>query len=165
MGSSPDLPAIPNIDENSYRLIISDAVSHDNNVAELSQSKITQLKLQDYSTIIILTSDKDLRTTCTSTSLSSCPINEIKMNRVIRHNLRLRLGDPVVIEYCGDISGGKHLHIAFIDDTIQNLTGNLYEVFLKPYFEDRNRPKLLPAYQMDATTSTNRKTRYDHLIK
>ncbi|CAF3947725.1 unnamed protein product [Adineta steineri] len=128
MGSSPDLPAIPNIDENSYRLIISDAVSHDNNVAELSQSKITQLKLQDYSTIIILTSDKDLRTTCTSTSLSSCPINEIKMNRVIRHNLRLRLGDPVVIEYCGDISGADLATVEKFAAVVGHLDGKFSNV-------------------------------------
>ncbi|PWA14970.1 hypothetical protein CCH79_00014281 [Gambusia affinis] len=37
---------------------------------------------------------------------------------------------------------GKKIHLLPIDDTIEGLTGNLFEVFLKPYFLEAYRPTL-----------------------
>ncbi|CAF1517588.1 unnamed protein product [Adineta steineri] len=79
MASSPDLPAIPNIDENSYRLTISDTVSHDNSVVELSQHIIDKLNLPNNSTIIIK-SDKERTTVCTLKADALCPSNKIRIN-------------------------------------------------------------------------------------
>nr|XP_046263176.1 transitional endoplasmic reticulum ATPase isoform X2 [Scatophagus argus] len=62
------------------------------------------------------------------------------MNRVTRNNLRVRLGDVISIHACPDIKYGKKIHILPIDDTIEGLTGNLFEVFLKPYFLEAYRP-------------------------
>ncbi|XP_036952064.1 zgc:136908 isoform X2 [Acanthopagrus latus] len=62
------------------------------------------------------------------------------MNRVTRNNLRVRLGDVVSIHACPDIKYGKRIHVLPIDDTIEGLTGNLFEVFLKPYFLEAYRP-------------------------
>ncbi|PAV84496.1 hypothetical protein WR25_25245 isoform B [Diploscapter pachys] len=61
------------------------------------------------------------------------------MNRVVRHNLRVRLGDVVSVT-TANISYGKRIHVLPIDDTIEGLTGNLFEVFLKPYFVEAYRP-------------------------
>nr|XP_046263179.1 transitional endoplasmic reticulum ATPase isoform X3 [Scatophagus argus] len=44
------------------------------------------------------------------------------------------------IHACPDIKYGKKIHILPIDDTIEGLTGNLFEVFLKPYFLEAYRP-------------------------
>ena len=54
--------------------------------------------------------------------------------RVVRNNLRLRLGDVVSVSSCSDIKYGKRIHVLPIDDTIEGLTGNWFEVYLKPYF-------------------------------
>ncbi|XP_040891109.1 zgc:136908 isoform X2 [Toxotes jaculatrix] len=62
------------------------------------------------------------------------------MNRVTRSNLRVRLGDVISIHACPDIKYGKKIHVLPIDDTIEGLTGNLFEVFLKPYFLEAYRP-------------------------
>ncbi|XP_030267857.1 transitional endoplasmic reticulum ATPase isoform X2 [Sparus aurata] len=62
------------------------------------------------------------------------------MNRVTRNNLRVRLGDVISIHACPDIKYGKKIHVLPIDDTIEGLTGNLFEVFLKPYFLEAYRP-------------------------
>jgi len=62
------------------------------------------------------------------------------MNRVVRNNLRVRLGDVVSVSSCSDIKYGKRIHVLPIDDTIEGLTGNWFEVYLKPYFLEAYRP-------------------------
>merc|ERR1719337_768780 len=62
------------------------------------------------------------------------------MNRVVRNNLRVRLGDVVSVSACSDIKYGKRIHVLPIDDTIEGLTGNWFEVYLKPYFPEAYRP-------------------------
>ena len=49
----------------------------------------------------------------------------IRMNKVVRRNLRVRLGDVVAVHPCPDIPNGNRVHILPIDDTIEGITGNL----------------------------------------
>uniref|UniRef100_A0A8C4QSH2 Valosin containing protein n=1 Tax=Eptatretus burgeri TaxID=7764 RepID=A0A8C4QSH2_EPTBU len=62
------------------------------------------------------------------------------MNRVVRSNLRVRLGDIVSIQSLPDVKYGKRIHVLPMDDTVEGITGNLFEVFLKPYFLEAYRP-------------------------
>jgi transitional endoplasmic reticulum ATPase len=56
------------------------------------------------------------------------------MNKVARNNLRVKLGDVVNVHQCLDIKYGKHVHILPFDDSIKGLSGNIFDVYLKPYF-------------------------------
>lgn len=56
------------------------------------------------------------------------------MNKVVRKNLRVRLGDVVSVHQCQDVKYGKRVHILPIDDTIEGITGNLFDAFLKRKF-------------------------------
>jgi transitional endoplasmic reticulum ATPase len=56
------------------------------------------------------------------------------MNKVARNNLRVKLGDLVNVHQCLDIKYGKRVHILPFDDSIEGLSGNIFEVYLKPYF-------------------------------
>lgn len=56
------------------------------------------------------------------------------MNRVTRSNLRVLLGDVVSVHNCMDIQYGKRVHVLPIDDTIEGLTGNLFDAYLKREF-------------------------------
>jgi len=62
------------------------------------------------------------------------------MNKVVRRNLRVRLGDIVSVHPCPDIPNGNKVHILPIDDTIEGITGNLTQTYLIPYFKDCYRP-------------------------
>ena len=64
----------------------------------------------------------------------------ITNSTVVRNNLRVRLGDIVAVFPCSDIKYGEKIHVLPIDDTIEGITGNLFEVFLKPYFLEAYRP-------------------------
>lgn len=70
----------------------------------------------------------------------TCPNEKVRMNRVVRNNLRIRLGDVVSITPAPNLSYGTRIHVLPIDDTIEGLTGNLFDVFLKPYFLEAYRP-------------------------
>lgn len=41
---------------------------------------------------------------------------------------------------CTDVKYGKRIHVLPIDDTIEGVTGNMFDVFLKPYFLEAYRP-------------------------
>lgn len=47
---------------------------------------------------------------------------------------------PLSIQPCPDVKYGKRIHVLPIDDTVEGITGNLFEVYLKPYFLEAYRP-------------------------
>lgn len=53
---------------------------------------------------------------------------------------RLRLGDTVTIEALPDIKYAKSISVAPFQDTIEGLGGDLFDVFVKPYFSNKFRP-------------------------
>ena len=59
------------------------------------------------------------------------------MNKVVRSNLRVRLGDVVSVHACPDIKYGQRVHVLPIDDTIDGLSGNLFDAFLKRKLDTR----------------------------
>ncbi|KAL1121965.1 hypothetical protein AAG570_003373 [Ranatra chinensis] len=79
-------------------------------------------------------------TVCIVLSDETCPDEKIRMNRVVRNNLRIHLSDVVAVQVCPGVKYGKRIHVLPIDDTVEGLTGNLFEVFLKPYFLEAYRP-------------------------
>ena len=56
------------------------------------------------------------------------------MNKVARNNLRVKLGDLVNVHQCLDIKYGKRVHILPFDDSVEGLSGNIFDVYIKPYF-------------------------------
>ena len=73
-------------------------------------------------------------TICIALADDSCDEPKIRMNKVVRSNLRVRLGDVVSVHQCPDVKYGKRVHILPIDDTIEGVTGNLFDAYLKREF-------------------------------
>merc|ERR1712156_637447 len=89
---------------------------------------------------VLLKGKKRKETVCIVLSDDTVSTDRIRMNRVVRNNLRVRLGDVVSVSSCSDIKYGKRIHVLPIDDTIEGLTGNWFVVYLKPYFLEAYRP-------------------------
>ncbi|CAF2805120.1 unnamed protein product [Rotaria sp. Silwood2] len=117
------------------RLIIDNGINDDNNVVTLSQQKVDELQLF-FGDRVLLKGEKRRETLCEVHISASCPTNYIQMNYVVRNNLRVRLGDIVSIEGCQDVKDAVRIHVLPVDDTVQGITGNLFDVYLKPYFFD-----------------------------
>lgn len=60
------------------------------------------------------------------------------MNKVVRTNLRVGLGDVVSVHQCPDVKYGNRVRILPLDDSIEGLTGDLFDAFLKRKSLNRN---------------------------
>lgn len=138
---SPDdlATAILRKKEHPNRLLVEEAVNDDNSVVGLSQAKMDELQLFRGDTVL-LKGKRHRKTVCIVLSDDTCPDEKIRMNRVVRNNLRVRIADVVSIQPCPEVQYGQRIHVLPIDDTVEGLTGNLFEVFLKPYFLEAYRP-------------------------
>lgn len=121
------------------RLIVDDAVNDDNSVVALSEAKMEELQLFRGDTVL-LKGKRRRETVCIVLYDETCPNEKIRMNRVVRNNLRVRLTDVISIQACPDVKYGNRIHVLPIDDTVEGVTGNLFEVYLKPYFLEAYRP-------------------------
>jgi len=119
--------------------LVEEAANDDNSVVALSQSKMDELELFRGDSVL-LKGKKRKEAVCIVLSDDTVPAERIRMNRVVRNNLRVRLGDVISVSACSDIKYGKRIHVLPIDDTIEGLTGNWFEVYLKPYFLEAYRP-------------------------
>nr|CAI5831102.1 unnamed protein product [Callosobruchus analis] len=139
--SNPDdlATAILRKKDRPNRLIVEEAVNDDNSVVALSQAKMDELQLFRGDTVL-LKGKRRKETVCIVLSDETCSDEKIRMNRIVRNNLRVRLSDVVSIQPCPDVKYGKRIHVLPIDDTVEGLTGNLFEVYLKPYFLEAYRP-------------------------
>ncbi|OBZ73727.1 Cell division control protein 48 [Grifola frondosa] len=121
------------------RLLVDEATSDDNSVATLNPATMETLQLFRGDTIIVRGKKRhDTVLIC----LSSDDVEEgkIQMNKVARNNLRVKLGDMVNVHPCLDIKYGKRVHILPFDDSVEGLSGNIFDVYLKPYFLEAYRP-------------------------
>uniref|UniRef100_A0A8C6SQ72 vesicle-fusing ATPase n=1 Tax=Neogobius melanostomus TaxID=47308 RepID=A0A8C6SQ72_9GOBI len=121
------------------RLIVDEALNEDSSIVSLSPNKMEELQFFRGDSVV-LRGKKRRQTVCIILTDDSCGVDRIRMNRVTRSNLRVRLGDVISMNACPDIKYGKKIHVLPIDDTVEGLTGNLFEVFLKPYFMEAYRP-------------------------
>ncbi|VFQ97596.1 unnamed protein product [Cuscuta campestris] len=121
------------------RLIVDEAINDDNSVVALHPNTMEKLQLFRGDTILIK-GKKRKDTICVSLADDTCEEPKIRMNKVVRNNLRVRLGDVVSVHQCPDVKYGKRVHILPVDDTVEGVTGNLFDVYLKPYFLESYRP-------------------------
>jgi len=67
--------------------------------------------------------------------------NQILMNKVVRRNLRLRIGDTVSVHAVPtDVPNAAKIHCLPFADSIEGITGNITATYLIPYFKDCYRP-------------------------
>eukprot|EP00906_Rhabdomonas_costata_P002091 RCo003297 len=121
------------------KLIVDEAANDDNSVVGLHPSSMDALEFFRGDTVIVR-GKRRKDTVCVVLADDTCPEGKVRMNKVVRKNLRVHLGDMVHLYQCKDIKYGQRVHILPIDDTVENLTGDLFETYLKPYFLEAYRP-------------------------
>ncbi|KAJ0854874.1 Cell division cycle protein 48 [Helianthus annuus] len=121
------------------RLVVDEAVNDDNSVVAMHPATMEKLQLFRGDTILIK-GKKRKDTVCIALADETCDEPKIRMNKVVRTNLRIRLGDVVSVHQCPDVKYGKRIHVLPLDDTIEGVTGDLFDTFLKPYFLEAYRP-------------------------
>ena len=89
---------------------------------------------------MVLIGKKGKDTVCIVLSDEDTTDTHIRINKVVRKNLRVRLGDVVAISAKDSVPYCKKVHILPLDDSIEGVSGNLFDVYLKPYFLEAYRP-------------------------
>merc|ERR1719453_635692 len=121
------------------RLVVEEAINDDNSVISLAPKKMEELNLFRGDNVLIK-GKKRKDTVCIVLADEGLDESKVRLNKVVRKNLRVRLGDIVSIHACGDVPYGKRVHVLPIDDTIEGITGNLFDTYLKPYYLEAYRP-------------------------
>ena len=134
------------------KLMVDESPQDNNSMIYLSENTLEKLGLFR-SDSVLLKGKKRRETIAVVLASPECDDNKIKMNKgklqiryfiiyncvVMRNNLRVRLGDIVSLHPCEAVYGSK-VQILPIDDTIEGVTGDLFDVYLKPYFANQYRP-------------------------
>jgi len=108
------------------KLTVEDATNDDNSIIEMTQAKMDELKIFKGDTVLLKGKKrKDTVAIALVAEGDDLENMKIRMNRVIRKNLRVRLGDIVQVNPCPDIPNGNRVHILPIDDSIEGISGNL----------------------------------------
>ncbi|KAM1035775.1 hypothetical protein EV2_040008 [Malus domestica] len=88
------------------RLVVDEAVNDDNSVISLHPSAMEKLQFFRGDTVLIK-GKKRRDTVCIVMADNECEEPKIRMNKVVRANLRVRLGDIVSVHPCPDVKYGK----------------------------------------------------------
>jgi len=121
------------------KLMVDEALNDDNSTICLTSKKLAELKIFKGDCILIK-GKKRHESVAIALVDDKLEDGKIRMNKVIRKNLRIRLGDIVTIKSCGDVPNLTKIHVLPLDDTIEGITGDLTTTYLVPYFKDAYRP-------------------------
>jgi len=105
----------------------------------MSPAKLNELKIYKGDPVLIK-GKKRHETLCIALADTKLEDGKIRMNKVVRRNLRVRLGDVVSVKACSEVPNLTKIHILPLDDTIEGITGDLATTYLVPYFKDAYRP-------------------------
>ena len=126
-----------------YHLIAEDSKgpSEDASAIQLTKKKMDELKIFKSETVL-LEGKKRKETICICLSDDTCTLNDdkIRMGKVVRNNLRIRLGDIASVHKYQAIPVGNSVHILPFEDTKEGISDNLTQTYLIPYFKDNYRP-------------------------
>jgi len=126
------------------RLVVDDvaevvSADGDNSCILLSTDKMEELELFRGDSVLVR-GKRRRETVCIAIANDQTDSGKVRMNKVIRKNLKCKLGDVVTIHPAGEIKYGKRIHVLPFEDTVEGLTGNLFDTYLKPYFAESYRP-------------------------
>lgn len=120
-------------------LLADDSLTDDHSSVGISSAKMKELGLFSGDTVL-LKGKKRKSTVAIVITDDSVNDSRIKMTKVVRSNLRLRLGDAVTITALPDVKYAKNVQVLPFKDTVEGLEGNIFDVFVKPYFNEKFRP-------------------------
>jgi len=125
--------------KNPHRFIVDDAMNDDNSTVTFHPDVMEEMDFFRGGHVKIR-GKRSRFTIAVSLPDEDCDTAKIRMNKVMRKNLKVLLGDVVIVHNCEDCKYGKKIHILPFEDSIEGVTGNLFDTYLKPYFMEAYRP-------------------------
>ena len=120
------------------RLIVGSSANDDNSIIGLHENTMALLGMFTGDSVMVK-GKKKKETVLVCVSDPSCEEGNVMVNGGTRKNLAVELGDVVSIHMCDAMYGTK-VCVLPLADSIEGITGNLFEGWLKPYFSQAYRP-------------------------
>ena len=121
------------------RLIADNNPNDDNSVLSMHENTMNLLDIFSGDSVIVKGKRKK-ETVLVCTADNTCDEGKVRVNGGIRKNLAVKLGDVVGVHKVDNIPYGSKVSILPFADSVEGITGNLFEVWLKPYFSQAYRP-------------------------
>merc|ERR1711939_840316 len=125
--------------KNPHRFIVDDALNDDNSTVTFHPDVMEEMDFFRGGHVKIRGKRQKL-TVAVSLPDDTCEVPKVRMNKVMRKNLKVHLGDVVIVHNCEDCKYGKRICVLPFEDSIEGVQGNLFDVYLKPYFMEAYRP-------------------------
>merc|ERR1712057_126905 len=125
--------------KNPHRFIVDDALNDDNSTVTFHPDVMEEMDFFRGGHVKIR-GKRQKMTVAVSLPDDECDAPKIRMNKVMRKNLKVHLGDVVIVHNCEDCKYGKRIHVLPFEDSIEGVSGNLFDTYLKPYFMEAYRP-------------------------
>lgn len=126
-----------------YRLIAEEGTgpATDASVVVMTQKKMDELQIFKSETALLKGKKrKETLAVCLPDETGTLTDDKIRMCKVVRNNLRVRLGDVVSVHKCDNVPIANRVHILPFEDSIEGLSGNFTQTYIVPYFKDAYRP-------------------------
>ena len=121
------------------KLVVEEPTNDDVSICNLHPATMEKLSIY-HGDVVLLKGKRRRDTICIAMNNEGCGEHALGINRSVRSNLRVRLGDVVSVHPCHDAAYGAKVHVLPLDDTVEGLTGDLFEAYLKPHFLNAYRP-------------------------
>ena len=110
-----------------HKLQVEDSKQDDNSVVEMTQAKMDELKIFKGDAVILKGKKrKETVAIALPNEEPGADDGHILMNKVVRKNLRVRMGDTISVHACPtDVPNAARIHVLPFDDSIEGLTGNI----------------------------------------
>jgi transitional endoplasmic reticulum ATPase len=121
------------------RLIVDNSANDDNSVIGMHENTMAELEIFAGDSVIVKGKRKK-ETVLLCVADPTCEEGKVKFNGCSRKNLAVKLGDVVGIHKADNIPYGTRVDVKAFSDSIEGITGDIFEVFLRPYFSQAYRP-------------------------
>ncbi|RLM60947.1 hypothetical protein C2845_PM14G11200 [Panicum miliaceum] len=111
----------------------------DNSTVALSPAAMEELGVY-VGDLVLLRGKRRRETVCYALPEESCPEGRVRIGRGVRGNLRVKLGDVVTVNRRVAAPHGTRVQVTPFEDSIDGISGDLFEAYLKPYFRNYLRP-------------------------
>ena len=139
-GDKPDIASdVLQLQTAPNKLVVDDSAADDLSVVTIHSGKMEELGLFPGDTVL-LRGKRRKDTLAIVHADDEVADNKICMTKVLRSNLRLRLGDSAFISPFNGAKFAKSVTVLPFRDTIEGMSGDLFEVFIKPHFAGKSVP-------------------------
>lgn len=121
------------------RLLVKEPTSKDNSIVGIHPTRMEQIGLFNGDTILIK-GRRSRETVCVVVPDATVEEEETRLPKTVRRWLKIGDADRVKVSQYPDIKNAKRVHVLPFKDCLHGFDGDVFEVFLKPYFQDNFRP-------------------------